>query len=98
MMDFDSRERGYPIEATSGVEGIYLYCRACKHTVRMRWADVVATWAVGTYTRDIARSLKCSKCGARQGSIQSWVDSRPRHARHLPDTEPYPIIGPVIRS
>lgn len=98
MVDWNSKERGYQIEAESGTEGLYLSCLACRRTVRMRWRDVVATWGAGAWTRDIARSLKCSQCGERQGSLMAWVDSRPRSAHDLPEPSSYPIIGAIERQ
>lgn len=91
-MDWNSKERGYQIGTEHGTEGLYLSCLACKRTVRMRWVDVIATWGVDAWTRDIARSLKCSACGERKGSIMAWVDSR-RRGVDLPDTIAIPIIG-----
>lgn len=93
VVDWNSKERGYQIGTEHGTEGCYLSCLACKRTVRMRWDDIVKTWGVGVWTRDIARSLKCSQCGERQGSLMVWVDSRPRGSRDLPDTDSRPIIG-----
>lgn len=92
-MDWNTKERGYQIGPPYGTEGCYLSCLACKRTVRMRWADIEKTWGVGAWTRDIARSLKCSQCGECQGSLMAWVDSRPRHARDLPEPSSYPIVG-----
>jgi hypothetical protein len=96
-MDYDSKERGYPIPQTNGILGLYLSCRACKHTVVMLWADVVKTWGVGTWTRDIARSLKCTVCGERKGSIMAWSDSRPasQHDQPPPSTS-YPLVGAIV--
>lgn len=95
MVEWDSKERGFAISEESGTEGLYLACGACRHTVRMRWVDVVKTWRVGTYTREIARSLRCSICGERQGYIMAWVDSRPKDCRGGSDSSSYPIIGAV---
>lgn len=95
-MNWDDKECGYPIDGNEQVEGIYLMCLACSHTVGMRWPDVVKTWGVGTYTRDIARSLKCLDCGERKGSIMTWSASRPRHTRDsVPDGSPYPWIPAI---
>jgi hypothetical protein len=96
-MDYDSKERGYRIDESDGVFGLYLSCCACKHTVVMVWADVVRTWGVGTWTRDIARSLKCTACGARKGSIMAWADSRPSSQRRdEPPSTGYPLVGPLV--
>lgn len=96
-MDYSSKERGFQITATSGVSGLYLSCLACKHTVVMLWDDVVKTWGVGTWTRDIARSLKCSNCGERKGSIMAWSDSRPSSERGSgPPEVGYPLVGPLV--
>lgn len=97
-MDYDSKERGFPISADNRAEGLFLGCLACRRIVCMRWADVLKTWGVGTYTRDIARSLKCSGCGARKGYIHVWVDSRQAHARDKPETSAYEIIGAIERQ
>ena len=96
-MDYDSKERGYRITETDGVLGLYLSCLACRRTVVMVWADVVNTWGVGTWTRDIARSLKCTACGQRRGSIMAWSDSRPPAGRdEAPLASGYPLIGPLV--
>jgi C4-type Zn-finger protein len=93
-VNWDDKDRGFPIDDKHQVEGIYLTCLACGHTVRMRWPDVLKTWGVGTYTRDIARSLRCTECGERKGNIMTYSDSRPRHSRdRIPDVSPYPWVG-----
>ena len=97
ILDYDSKERGYQITEATGILGLYLSCNACKHTVAMLWADVVKTWGVGTWTRDIARSLKCSVCGARRGSIMAWSDHRPASQRdQKPPACGYPMVGPLV--
>lgn len=96
-MEWDSKERGYAITENEQTDGLYLGCGVCSHSVRMRWADVLATWGAGTFTRDIARSLKCSACGERRGYIMAWADSRPRWARDAPDGDPSPIVGGLMR-
>ncbi len=95
-MDYNSKEQGYRITETNGVLGLYLSCLACKHTVVMLWADVVKTWGIGTWTRDIARSLTCTACGERKGSIMAWSDHRPSsHRDDGPPTSAYPLVVPL---
>lgn len=70
MVDWDSKERGIALmDGMTAPYGLYLSCGACKHSVLMVWADVLKRWPLGTYSRDMARSLKCSQCGERQGCI-----------------------------
>lgn len=95
MVDWDSKERGYAITGDEGTDGIYLCCSACKRTVIMLWPDVLKTWGVGAYTRDIARSLKCSQCGARRGYILAYADSRPVHCRDHLERQPHDFIGAI---
>lgn len=96
-MDYDSKEPGYQITETNGVLGLYLSCLACKRTLVMLWADVVKTWGVGTWTRDIARSLKCTSCGEQKGSIMAWSDYRPSAGRdQVPPAANYPLVGAII--
>ena len=95
MVDWDSKDRGYAISGDELTDGLYLECLACRRSVIMLWADVVKTWGVGTYTRDIARSLKCSTCGARRGAVLLYTDSRPAQSQDTPEPQPYPFVGAI---
>lgn len=57
MVAWDSTERGYPISENEGTRGCYLSCGVCEYTVKWTWAEIWTRWPVGTFTRDIARSL-----------------------------------------
>jgi hypothetical protein len=97
-MDHDDKERGYPITEAPMMLGFYLRCLACERAVAMLWADVVATWGAGAWTRDIARSLKCAHCGARKGSIMAWSETRPAWERDGPPPSAHPVIGPLASA
>jgi hypothetical protein len=73
MVDWDSKERGYPITGAELTRGCYLRCTACTHGVAWTWEEIWQRWPAGTYTRDIARALKCSQCGARKGALMAWA-------------------------
>jgi len=70
MVHWNDKERGIPLtDGPCNPYGLNLSCEACKHSVLMPWADVLKRWPLGAYSRDMAASLKCSQCGARQACI-----------------------------
>ena len=73
MIYWNDKERGYPIGLESGTKGIWISCTACKHSDKWLWGRVSQTWRAGTYTRDLTRSLKCSRCGAKEACVMAWA-------------------------
>ncbi|HRK62955.1 MAG TPA: hypothetical protein PLN53_01085 [Terricaulis sp.] len=72
MVDWDSKERGIRIGDSQGVRGIVIGCKSCQ-----RWACIEMQEALrafgNLYARDLARRLKCSKCGERKGYVMVWA-------------------------
>lgn len=78
MVTGNDKERGVPLSNDFPPHGLDLSCMACRHSVLLIWADVLKRWPLGAYSRDMARSLKCSKCGAREGCIMVSAHTGPR--------------------
>ena len=85
MVSWNSQERGARIGDSPGLLGLYIACEACHHTARIRQAKAVETWGAGARAGDIARRLKCTKCGAKRGNITAISDSRPHGSPRDPD-------------
>lgn len=75
MVDWDSRERGIPIGA-SEVRGWLLGCSVCRRWITIELADAVRRFGPETYTRDLARRLRCNECGERKGYVMAWSETR----------------------
>ena len=73
MVYWNDKERGYPISAAETTKGVQIHCTACKHSVTLLWPDVMKRWRPGTYTRDMAASLRCTQCGVRQACVMAWA-------------------------
>jgi hypothetical protein len=56
--------------------GYCLSCLACGRAVLVRHTVAIELWGAAATARDVARSLRCSRCGARRGHLQVVVDTR----------------------
>jgi hypothetical protein len=71
---YNERERGYRIEAGDDThQGIIVSCTVCSHSTKMHWTMVTSLWRPGTYTRDMAASLRCTQCGERKAQVMTWA-------------------------
>jgi hypothetical protein len=78
MVDWDSNERGIRI-GDSRSRGLILSCYGCQHSVRVEQGEAVRVFGGLTFVGDLARALRCSKCGARKGSVMVWAhEPKPR--------------------
>lgn len=77
MVDWDSKERGVPIGASQGLRGYILGCNLCHRWIHVEWAEAMRRFGPDTYSRDLARRLRCKQCGQRKGYVMAWADSQP---------------------
>jgi hypothetical protein len=100
MVWWNSRERGVRLGADTSL-GLSVTCTKCTRIARIRLDVALRLWSERSFARDIARDLRCSKCGARQACVHVIADSRTPHAIALnpaagfsigPD---YPIVDPL---
>lgn len=80
MVSWNDKVAGAKLTGDEPLLGLYLGCLACQHTARVRMSEVPKIWPIGTTARDIARSLKCVRCGERRGYVQVISDARPAGA------------------
>ncbi|HVK80097.1 MAG TPA: hypothetical protein VM915_05740 [Verrucomicrobiae bacterium] len=57
--------------------GLFISCTKCNHAARVRLDVALRLWGERAFSRDIARDLRCSRCGARAASLQVMSDPRP---------------------
>jgi len=79
MVWWNSKERGVRLGADTSL-GLSVSCTKCTHVARIRLDVALRLWGERTFARDIARDLRCAKCGARQASVQVISEVRPPHA------------------
>jgi hypothetical protein len=73
MVSWNSKERGVKIGASQGMRGLILGCEPCHRWIRVEMADAIARFGSQSYSRDLARRLKCEKCGQRKGYVMAWA-------------------------
>jgi hypothetical protein len=73
---YNSRERGGRLGMDTSL-GISVSCTKCNHIARVRLDVALRLWGERSFSLDIARDLRCSRCGARAASTQVISDSRP---------------------
>lgn len=76
MVWYNAKERGGRLGWTTTL-GLFISCTKCTHGARMRLDTALRLWGERGLSRDIARDLRCSKCGARAASTHVIADSRP---------------------
>lgn len=57
--------------------GLSTDCAECHHSARMR----LALWGTRTRLREVARDLRCGRCGGRKVGVQGILDTRLPEAR-----------------
>lgn len=72
MVDWNSKERGVPIGASSPLRGYLLGCSVCRRWICVEWAEAMRRFGPEIYTRDLARRLRCNECGQRRGYVMAW--------------------------
>lgn len=85
MVSWNSPERGIRLSDGHQPLGYFLSCLACGRGVRVRFAEAVRIWGADAYARDVAQSLKCSRCGESKGHLQVIDDTRPVGGRDPDD-------------
>ncbi|MBL8552222.1 MAG: hypothetical protein JNJ73_19695 [Hyphomonadaceae bacterium] len=101
MVWYNDRARGVRLGGQTSV-GLSVSCTACHRTARIRLDVALRLWGERTFARDIARDLRCAKCGARAACVQVISDSRPfDQIKTDPDGgfwlgPNYPIIEPPL--
>ena len=76
MVWFDAKERGMRLGSCTTL-GMFISCTKCNHSARMRLDTALRLWGERAFARDIARDLRCIRCGARAASTQTISDVRP---------------------
>ena len=103
MVWWNDRERGVRPGGDTGL-GLSVSCTKCHHIARIRLDVALRLWGERTFARDIARDLRCSKCGARQACVNVISDIRPPHAIEddpgggFDDGPRYPIVDPPLSA
>lgn len=101
MVWWNSKQRGVRLGSDTSL-GLSVGCTKCHHSAKIRLDVALRLWGERGFARDIARDLRCSKCGARQACVQVISDSRPPHAI---EEDPgggfclgpnYPIVDPPL--
>jgi hypothetical protein len=63
MVQWDDKERGYPISEENGTRGMYLTCLDCKHSVMLTWAQILSAGRSGP-TPATSRGLSNARAAA----------------------------------
>lgn len=79
MVWWNDRERGIRLGASTTL-GLSVSCTNCQHVARIRLDVALRLWGERTFARDIAKDLRCSRCGLRAACVHVLSDSRPPHA------------------
>ena len=101
MVWWNSKERGVRLGGDTSL-GLSVSCTKCGRVARIRLDVALRLWGERSFARDIARDLRCSKCGARQACVHVISDSRPPHAiaddpsGGFDQGPPYPIVDPPL--
>ncbi|GAM97337.1 hypothetical protein U91I_00963 [alpha proteobacterium U9-1i] len=101
MVWWNSKERGARLGGDTSL-GLSVSCTKCHHAAKIRLDVALRLWGERGFARDIARDLRCSKCGVRQASVQVIADSRPPHAiaddpgAGFYQGPNYPIVDPPL--
>lgn len=73
MVDWDDRERGMRVGDGSPNKGLVFGCTVCRRYVGRRWPELAPLSIAHLYARDLARRLRCSRCGERKGYVMTWA-------------------------
>lgn len=76
MVWYNDKDRGCRLGSCTTL-GIFISCTKCNHCARIRLDTALRLWGERAFARDIARDLRCSRCGARVASTHTISDSRP---------------------
>jgi hypothetical protein len=76
MVWWNERKRGIRLGALRHMLGFSVSCIACGHSARIRRPTVLRLWGERTFSRDVARDLRCSRCGQAKACIHVIVDTR----------------------
>lgn len=79
MVWWNDRERGVRLGGTTTL-GLSVSCTNCQHIARIRLDVALRLWGERSFARDVARDLRCSRCGKRAACVHVISDSRPPHA------------------
>jgi hypothetical protein len=80
MVAWNGKVRGIMLAEGHHPLGYSVWCEACGRGARVRYAVAIAIWGPRAYMRDVARSLRCTRCGAARAVVQTISDPRPRHS------------------
>jgi hypothetical protein len=101
MVWFNSKERGVRLGGDTSL-GLSISCTRCSHIARIRLDVALRLWGERTFGRDIARDLRCSRCGVRAACVHVISEPRPAHAiaedpgAGFYQGPPYPIVDPPL--
>lgn len=100
MVWWNDRKRGVRLGRMRHSLGFFISCTACGHSARIRRLTALRLWGERTFSRDVARDLRCSRCGQAKACIHVITDTRVREARAgdpdggWRDAPAYPEIDP----
>jgi hypothetical protein len=101
---WNDRRRGVRLGAMGRILGLSVQCTVCGHRARIRRAVALRLWGVRTFSRDVARDLRCRRCGASKACVQTITDTRPSESiRRDPEGgwnvgPRYPEVDPKTRD
>lgn len=72
----NDKERGVRLGWTTTL-GLFVSCTRCSHGARIRLDTALRLWGERAFMRDIARDLRCTRCGARAACANLIADPRP---------------------
>jgi len=73
VVDWDDKERGNRVGDGSPNQGLKFGCTVCKHYVRRSWSELAPLSIARLFARDLARRLRCTRCGKREGYVMTWA-------------------------
>lgn len=76
MVWYNSKERGVRLGDDTTM-GLSVSCTKCHHVARIRLDTALRLWGERTRAREIARDLRCSRCGQCAASVHVISDVRP---------------------
>lgn len=100
MVAWNSREAGVRLDESTGVAAFSCWCTACGTWGRdLPLGEALARCGPAIRARDLARRLRCVRCGARQAEIRVITDTLNwrRSADWQPDRQNAPLGPPGRR-
>jgi hypothetical protein len=92
---WNDKRRGVRLGTMRHAMGLAIHCTACGHSSRIRRRVSLRLWGERTRARDVARDLRCTRCGEAKACVQVMTDTR-IHERRTEDPDGGWPIGPEV--